>query len=203
MFALQPPYWYERGYCRLDRKEPPRERFSIRGTVRSVKKAEALKTFFADHAEFAIVEGIAADGAPDDAAKGKRYRTEAFVGPAVRGTTGILKSVQAHGPSVKCTVTISSVGTVCSYPNGDGKLVRVFTGADRNDEDIVGLEKQGKNADVATKYRSSKVLRGSSTTTEKARAASTGTSSLSARPGSSGLPSVLRPSRSWVSRSGH
>ncbi|RPD69446.1 hypothetical protein L226DRAFT_575604 [Lentinus tigrinus ALCF2SS1-7] len=116
--------------------------------ARSVKKAGALKTLFADHAsrlEFAVVEGIAADGAFYDA------EPEAFVGPAIRGTTGILKSVQAHGPSVKCTVTISSVGTVCSYPNGDGKLVRVFTSADWNDEDIAALEKQGKNAVVATK----------------------------------------------------
>ncbi len=55
---------------------------------------------------------------------------EAFVGPAARGTTGILRSMQAHDPTVKRIITISSVGAVCSltdYPSGEGKPVRVFT----------------------------------------------------------------------------
>ena len=119
---------------------------------------------------------VSQDGAFDEAVKGVDaivhaaspinlglQEPEAFIGPAVRGTTGILKSAQAHGSSVKRIVTLSSVGAVCSltdYPSSEQPTgtQRVFTEADWNDDDVAATEKLGKDADVANKYRASKAL---------------------------------------------
>ena len=119
---------------------------------------------------------VSQDGAFDEAVKGVDaivhaaspinlglQEPEAFIGPAVRGTTGILKSAQAHGPSVKRIVTLSSVGAVCSltdYPSSEQPTgtQRVFTEADWNEAAIKEVETKGKDASPIDAYMASKTL---------------------------------------------
>jgi nucleoside-diphosphate-sugar epimerase len=110
---------------------------SVRGTVRTQAKADQLaKTFHASVSakklDFAIVPDIAAPGAFDAALESTppfdlvihsaspfNYRLNTknaeFLEPAVKGTTGILQSIKAHGPNVKRVVLTGSMAAIIDF----------------------------------------------------------------------------------------
>ncbi|KAI9328453.1 hypothetical protein DFJ73DRAFT_665260 [Zopfochytrium polystomum] len=145
--------------------------FHVRGTVRSLAKAEHLKTVLPHPANlsFAVVKDLTDAGAFDDAVKGADYvihcaspfhfKTQDvyrdMIDPAVKGTTSILQSVAAHAPTVKRVVVTSSMAAVfTSTPASPLGL----TEEDWNDESVRSLEKDGNKADPLTAYVASKTL---------------------------------------------
>ncbi|KAI0367230.1 NAD-P-binding protein [Pilatotrama ljubarskyi] len=144
--------------------------FSVRGTVRSESKAKHLRETFksyGDKLEVVIVEDITKDGAFDEAVKGvdaiehtaspfhfKAIEPDELIVPAVHGTTGILKSAQKFGTSVKRVVITSSCAAVLT-PSSEP---HVFSEADWNEASIKEVQEKGRDAAGAAKYRASKTL---------------------------------------------
>ncbi|KAJ3285992.1 methylglyoxal reductase (NADPH-dependent) gre2 [Rhizoclosmatium sp. JEL0117] len=110
--------------------------FTVRGTVRSADKADAVRkalspfVAFANRLEFAIVADIGAAGAFDEAVKGVDYVLHTaspfhynvtdpqrdLIDPAVNGTLGVLRSIAAHGKDVKRVVITSSLAAIRNSP---------------------------------------------------------------------------------------
>jgi len=110
--------------------------YDVVGTVRSQSKTAYLRNKFDnnEHLSFAVVKDITAPGAFDQVIKDHQFdavlhTSSPFVydvkdvekelyEPAIRGTTEILKSVKAHGPTVKRVVVTSSFASVVDASKG-------------------------------------------------------------------------------------
>ncbi|WRT68381.1 uncharacterized protein IL334_005357 [Kwoniella shivajii] len=146
--------------------------YRVRGTVRSEAKGEYLKKIFQGLGEFeyAIVEDITTDGVFDEAVKGvdgvahlaSPFYTEGvkdpqeLIGPATKGTTGILKSIQKNNPSVKRVVITSSVAAVMSTDSRKSPVV--YTEDDWNQDSIPHVEEKGLESAGGHAYQASKTL---------------------------------------------
>jgi len=141
---------------------------NVIGTVRSPSKGEYLKKLFGDKFSYVLIDDIAKPGAFDEAIKlgvdGVVHTASPvstapggdpalFLGPAVKGTTGILESVSKYGPTVKRVVITSSVAACLGLKEGQ----YTYTEADWNEDSPGIVEKEGTNAGWHL-YRASKVL---------------------------------------------
>ncbi|KAF8335947.1 NAD-binding protein [Cantharellus anzutake] len=141
---------------------------TVIGTVRSKSKGEYLKKVIGDKFDYVVVENIEKPDAFDNAVKSTNVDAvvhmaspvdtssedpAVVIGPAVSGTTGILKSALEHGPSVKRIVITSSVASLIVPKDG----TYTFTESDWNTYSPSCVEQKGKNAGIH-KYRASKVL---------------------------------------------
>ncbi|ODN86556.1 D-lactaldehyde dehydrogenase [Cryptococcus wingfieldii CBS 7118] len=111
-------------------KEFLQQGFRVRGTVRSEEKGQYLTKLFEGLGEFTyvIVKDVNQDGAFDEAVKGVNAVAhlaspfyvfnikdpQELIGPAVKGTTGVLESLQKYNPDVKRVVITSSVASILS-----------------------------------------------------------------------------------------
>ncbi|KAG9015707.1 methylglyoxal reductase (NADPH-dependent) gre2 [Tulasnella sp. 427] len=143
--------------------------YSVVGTVRSDSKGEKLKELFKDYDgkfSYVIVEDISKDGAFDSAVVGvdaiqhtaspvtfEADDPQELIGPAVKGTTGILESIKAYAPTVKRVVLTSSVGSIYHQ-----KTPPIFDESDWNVDAPKAIEKFGRLAPGPVKYSASKVL---------------------------------------------
>ncbi|KZT25504.1 D-lactaldehyde dehydrogenase [Neolentinus lepideus HHB14362 ss-1] len=144
--------------------------YTVRGTVRSPAKGEHLKKSFESYGnklELHIVEDITKEGAFDDAVKGvdaiehtaspfhfKASHPDELLGPAVKGTVGVLQSALKFGTDVKRVVVTSSCAAVLQVV-GDPK---VFSKSNWNEQSIKAVEEKGKDAHPGDWYRASKTL---------------------------------------------
>ncbi|KAI6014010.1 hypothetical protein BKA83DRAFT_4352899 [Pisolithus microcarpus] len=140
--------------------------YSVRGTVRSAQKGEYISKYFAEYGsklELVVVEDITKEGAFDEAVNGVDaiahiaspvYTTGDMVGPAVKGTIGILQSALRYGQSIKRIVYTSSGSAVIREVDQP----TTFTEEDWNLKAVDAFKEQGENASNIVKYRSSKVL---------------------------------------------
>jgi nucleoside-diphosphate-sugar epimerase len=146
---------------------------SVVTTVRSQQKADNIKKAHPDRGQdkldFVIVEDIAQEGAFDKAVvsdppfEAVVHTASPFhfnvtdvqkqlLDPAIIGTTGILKSIKAHAPSVKRVVITSSFAAIINARKGMWPG-HTYTEADWNP---VTVEEGLK--DPSTGYRASKTL---------------------------------------------
>ncbi|KAF5363173.1 hypothetical protein D9758_008392 [Tetrapyrgos nigripes] len=146
------------------------EGYIVRGTVRTEEKAKFLKKLFekyADKFEAVVVSDITSDGAFDEAVKGMdaiEHTASPFhfnaddpqelIGPAVKGTTGILQSALKFGKDVKRIVVTSSCASVLEIRPEPTK----FSEEDWNELSAKEVQEQGRSAAAASKYRASKTL---------------------------------------------
>ncbi|WVQ74953.1 hypothetical protein IAR50_004561 [Cryptococcus sp. DSM 104548] len=153
-------------------KEFLKEGYKVRGTVRSQEKGEYLKNLFEGlgQFEYAIVEDIAKDGAFDEAVKqvdavahlaspfyvANVKDPQELINPAVKGTTGILKSIQKNNPGIKRIVITSSVASIMSVRSRKAPVV--YTEKDWNVDSIKHVEENGVNSEGGDSYRASKTL---------------------------------------------
>ncbi|KAK0448421.1 uncharacterized protein EV420DRAFT_1566683 [Desarmillaria tabescens] len=144
--------------------------YSVRGTVRSTEKGKhLLETFkgYGDKIEVVVVEDITKDGAFDEAVKGvdaiahtaspfhmNAVDPQELIGPAVKGTVGMLASALKNGSSVQRIVVTSSCASVLHV----SPEPKTFSEVDWNEQSIKEVEEQGKNAPGIVKYRASKTL---------------------------------------------
>ena len=77
-----------------------------------------------------------------------------LIGPAVRGTTGVLASARAYAPGVKRISITASCASVLTPTRQPG----LFSEEDWNEESPAVVEAQGRAAPAAEKYRASKTL---------------------------------------------
>ena len=77
-----------------------------------------------------------------------------LIGPAVRGTTGVLASACAYAPGVKRISITASCASVLTPTRQPG----LFSEEDWNEESPAVVEAQGRAAPAAEKYRASKTL---------------------------------------------
>lgn len=77
-----------------------------------------------------------------------------LITPAVAGTTSVLASAAAYGKSVKRVVVLSSCAAVIDPSSGPS----TFNEDNWNQGSIDAVEKEGRNAPNAEKYRASKTL---------------------------------------------
>ena len=111
---------------------------SVRGVVRSQSKVDQLKRIFnkyvaANQLEFGIVPDMAAPGAFDEVLRSERpfdtvlhsaspfnYRlntkVEEFLGPAIGGSTEVLRGIVRVAPTVKRVVLTGSMASVINFP---------------------------------------------------------------------------------------
>ncbi|KAH6904335.1 D-lactaldehyde dehydrogenase [Coprinopsis sp. MPI-PUGE-AT-0042] len=145
--------------------------YSVRGAVRTAEKGKHLKEVFAsygDKFELVVVPDITKEGAFDEAVKGVdaiahtaspvptgQIQVPAeLIDPAVKGTTGILKSAIKNAPGLQRIVTTSSIAAVM---NSDPKQ-SVFTENDWNDAAVKNVEEKGVDAGGMAVYQASKTL---------------------------------------------
>jgi len=144
--------------------------YTVVGTVRSKAKGEYLQKAFAEYGDkfsYLIVADIEKEGAFDKAVVGvdavehvaspfhfKADDPQELIGPAVKGTTGILESIKKNAPGVKRVVITASVACIV-YDKGKPST---FDETDWNKESVEVVEKLGKAASPIHKYRASKVL---------------------------------------------
>lgn len=142
--------------------------YSVRGTVRSAKKAEHVQKQFAEYGdklEIAVVDDIAKEGAFDELVEDvdaiahmaspfhfNAQRPEELIEPAVNGTVGILESAFKHGLFVKRVVITSSVGAIVR----DEPTPITFTEKDWNQQSLDLVNELGEKAPNMVKYRASK-----------------------------------------------
>ncbi|KIJ48633.1 hypothetical protein M422DRAFT_28366 [Sphaerobolus stellatus SS14] len=158
--------------------------YFVRGTVRSTSKGEYLKGLFGDLFEYMMVEDVAKDGAFDEAVKDMdtvlhtaspfHYNVEDpqdLIGPAVGGTTSILKSILKNGPgsvwtagrawttfsTVTDALITSSTAAIASMSKPND-LPKIFDEASWNNTAVEITEKEGCYAHPGQIYRASKVL---------------------------------------------
>ncbi|RDB27412.1 hypothetical protein Hypma_004368, partial [Hypsizygus marmoreus] len=143
--------------------------YAVRGTVRSQEKGVFLEDKFkayGDKFEIVVVEDITAEGAFDEAVKGvdaightaspfhlKATDPEELIGPAVKGTSSILKSAIKNGKGIKRIVVTSSCASVLEIGSD-----KIFTELDWNELSIREVKEQGNKASGASIYRASKTL---------------------------------------------
>ncbi|CAE6469390.1 unnamed protein product [Rhizoctonia solani] len=148
--------------------------YNVKGTVRSISKGNYLADLFksyGDKFQYVIVEDIGKDGAFDEAVKGVdaiahtaspfHYDSEDpkdIIDPALRGTTGILESVNRHGSTVKRVVITSSVASITDGLYHLKIPGTIYTEDDWNTLSIKEIEEKGKDASGTEKYCASKVL---------------------------------------------
>ncbi|WWC63268.1 uncharacterized protein I303_105868 [Kwoniella dejecticola CBS 10117] len=146
--------------------------YKVRGTVRSEAKGEYLKDLFKGLGDFeyALVDDITKDGVFDEAVKGvdavahlaSPFYTEGvkdpqeLIGPAVKGTTGILKSIQKNNPDLKRVVITSSVASIMSTDSRPAP--NLYTEEDWNQDSIPHVEKNGVKSTGGHSYQASKTL---------------------------------------------
>ncbi|KAF8314102.1 D-lactaldehyde dehydrogenase [Clavulina sp. PMI_390] len=144
--------------------------YQVVGTVRSQAKGKYLENIFQRYGgkfSFSIVPDIEKEGAFDEAVVGVagvlhtaspfHYQADDpndLIGPAVSGTTGVLKSIQKHAPTVK-RVVITSSGAAIMTPK---QAPYTWSEADWNTSSPGLVEKLGKKASAGDKYRASKTL---------------------------------------------
>ncbi|CAD6566020.1 MAG: methylglyoxal reductase (NADPH-dependent) gre2 [Tremellales sp. Tagirdzhanova-0007] len=149
-----------------------REGFRVRATVRSTSKGEYLEKLFKGEGRFdyVIVEDITQDGGFDEAVKGVDavahtaspfYTTgvkdpQELIQPAVKGTTGIMKSIQKSNPKCKRVVITSSIAAILSTHSRKAPIL--YTEKDWNQDSVKQVEEKGANADGTDSYRASKTL---------------------------------------------
>lgn len=147
--------------------------YSVRGAVRSTKKGEHLRNYFASYAskfETVVVKDITKEGAFDEAVKGVEAiahmaspisvnytRVEDVIDPAVQGTTGLLQSALRYGQSVKRIVYTSSTAAVRPETR-ESPTFTVFTEEDWNVRALEILKEQGDKTPAGTTYHASKTL---------------------------------------------
>ncbi|KAG8773873.1 methylglyoxal reductase (NADPH-dependent) gre2 [Ceratobasidium sp. 428] len=143
--------------------------YTVRGTVRSTSKGEYLvKQLKSDRFSYVIVENIAKDGAFDEAVEGvdavahtaspfhfQADDPQTLIEPAVKGTVGVLKSIEKNAPSVQRVVITSSAAAIVDTSKPTGTI---FTEDDWNTFSTKEVEKKGKDAAGGDKYRASKTL---------------------------------------------
>ncbi|EIW55904.1 NAD-P-binding protein [Trametes versicolor FP-101664 SS1] len=147
--------------------------FSVRGTVRSERKAGHLRTLFAsagDKFEVVIVDDITKAGAFDahvgdvDAIAHtaspfhlKAVEPDELIVPALQGTLSVLRSAHAHAPKLRRVIVLSSTAAVVrTNPNPAETLV--LDESSWNEEDVVTTREKGAAAEGGVKYRASKTL---------------------------------------------
>ncbi|WVQ81866.1 hypothetical protein IAT38_003993 [Cryptococcus sp. DSM 104549] len=149
-----------------------KEGFRVRGTVRSAEKGEYLKKLFASEGEFeyVIVDDITKDGVFDEAVKGVDAVAhlaspfyvagvkdpQELIGPAVKGTTGVLTSIQKVNPKVKRVVITSSVASIMCPASRPPPVV--YTEKDWNGDSIPHVDEKGIESEGMHSYLASKTL---------------------------------------------
>ncbi|KAK0199490.1 D-lactaldehyde dehydrogenase [Desarmillaria ectypa] len=144
--------------------------YSVRGTVRSTEKGKHLLESFkgyGDKLEVVVVEDITKEGAFDEAVKGvdaiahtaspfhmNAVDPQELIGPAVKGTAGMLASALKNGSSIQRIVVTSSCASVLHV----SPEPKIFSEIDWNEQSIKEVEEQGKDASGIVKYRASKTL---------------------------------------------
>ncbi|KAF9042284.1 hypothetical protein BJ165DRAFT_262532 [Panaeolus papilionaceus] len=147
--------------------------YVVRGTARNVDKCNFMKKYFAglgygdDKFEAVVVEDIAKDGAFDEAVKGvdaiahtaspfhlKVTTAEELIGPAVKGTVGILNSILKHGTNVKRIIITSSIAAVITPSSQPSR----FSETDWNEFSVKEVQEKGDKAAPIEIYRASKTL---------------------------------------------
>ncbi|EUC59855.1 NADPH-dependent aldehyde reductase [Rhizoctonia solani AG-3 Rhs1AP] len=148
--------------------------YKVRGTVRSAAKGDYLVKLFKAYRgkfEYVIVEDIGKDGAFDEAVQGmdaiahiasplhfNSKEPNDIIGTAVRGTTGILESVNKHGAGVRRVIAMSSIASVTDGMYQLKIPGTVFTEKDWNTHSIQEVEKRGKDVSGVENYSASKVM---------------------------------------------
>ncbi|KIJ53956.1 hypothetical protein M422DRAFT_241216 [Sphaerobolus stellatus SS14] len=143
--------------------------YFVRGTVRNTAKGEYLKKLFGDNFEYVIVEDIEKDTAFDEAIKevdavihtASPFRfdikdPQELIGPAVNGTTSVLKSILKYGRSVRRVVLTSS--HVAMAPSLNQTTQIRYDEASWNNGAVEDVEKEGIKAHPVRIYEASKVL---------------------------------------------
>ncbi|KAG9024852.1 methylglyoxal reductase (NADPH-dependent) gre2 [Tulasnella sp. JGI-2019a] len=152
--------------------------YHVVGTVRSTHKGEYLQKLFEkdgfgkDRFSFMVIEDMVKDGAFDEAVASVDAvehtaspvsvveDPQALIVPAVKGTTGILKSIKEYGKHVKRVVITSSATTVLSHqlfePDHKGEVI--MDESSWNTTSPKEVEEKGKDAPWIHKYRTSKIL---------------------------------------------
>jgi len=148
--------------------------YTVVGTVRSDEKGKYLQNLFQNFGSkfsYAKVPDIEQDGAFDEVVKSHEFDAvehtaspfhfkasdpSEFIGPALKGTTGILNSISKYGPNVRRVVITSSVAAIIE-PNKAPQPYN-FTEADWNEFSPRVVEEKGKEAPVFDWYRASKTL---------------------------------------------
>ncbi|KAG8712620.1 methylglyoxal reductase (NADPH-dependent) gre2 [Ceratobasidium sp. 394] len=143
--------------------------YTVRGTVRSASKGDYLVDLFkSDKFSYVIVEDIAKDGAFDEAVKGvdavahtaspfhfQADDPQTLIEPAVKGTVGILKSIEKNAPGVQRVAVTSSVAAILNTSRPTGTI---YTEDNWNTFSTKEVEEKGKAAAGGDKYRASKTL---------------------------------------------
>ncbi|CAE6491132.1 unnamed protein product [Rhizoctonia solani] len=148
--------------------------YKVKGTVRSAAKGDYLVNLFksyGDKFKYVVVEDIGKDGAFDEAVNGVgaiAHTASPFhfdsedpkdiIDPAVRGTTGILNSINKHGSAVKRVVITSSVVSITDSMYERKIPGTIYTEDDWNTLSIKEIEEKGKDASGSEKYCASKVM---------------------------------------------
>ncbi|VDC07315.1 unnamed protein product [Peniophora sp. CBMAI 1063] len=145
------------------------EGYSVTGTVRCTSKGEHLTKIFSsfgDKFKVKVVEDMTVPGAFDDAVKGVDivahtaspfYLTaktpHELIEPAVRGTVGVLESIQKAGTSVRRVVITSSVAAILNPPDS-GVLDETSWNVNHPKE----VQEKGAEASGSAKYCASKSI---------------------------------------------
>ncbi|KAF8308492.1 NAD-binding protein [Clavulina sp. PMI_390] len=146
--------------------------YTVVGTVRSTPKGEYLNKLY-DNTSFsyAIVEDIEEPDAFDEVVKTGAFEgivhtaspfhvndgdPQAMVGPAVNGTTNILKTTLKFGSTVKRVVITSSA--IAMLPLQPPRGAYTWSEKDWNEKDISDFEAAGSAAPGGLAYTASKTL---------------------------------------------
>jgi nucleoside-diphosphate-sugar epimerase len=147
--------------------------YNVRATVRNQKSVESVKKTFSQYSDqlsFAIVEDIIIPGVFDEAVKGVdgvihtaspfvmqgiKDNVKELLDPAIKGTTGILKAIVEHNPSVKRVVIISSFSSMW---NGNKGMWPEHTYNEEDWNPITFEEAARPETDGENAYSASKVL---------------------------------------------
>ncbi|BEI83003.1 hypothetical protein CcaverHIS002_0308710 [Cutaneotrichosporon cavernicola] len=157
--------------------------YPVRGTVRSHAKGEYLADLFKGSKvpfEYVIVEDIAQPGAFDEAVKGVagvahtaspfHFRVndpQQLIEPAVKGTLGVLESIQRNNPDVKRIVITSSCASIMDdaapkphVRTEKGTQAFLTPSNARLERDVAqgGRGRKGRDAMPIDMYRASKTL---------------------------------------------
>ncbi|KAH8109989.1 NAD-binding protein [Phellopilus nigrolimitatus] len=144
--------------------------YSVRGTVRAESKATHVRNLFkayADKLEIVEVPDITQPGAFDAAVQGVdaiAHTASPFhfsaddpnelIGPAVKGTVGILESALKHaGPQLQRIAVLSSGAAVAGSSDRGELDERTW-----NEESVAEVRERGRAASQSAKYRASKAL---------------------------------------------
>ncbi|RSH88685.1 methylglyoxal reductase (NADPH-dependent) gre2 [Saitozyma podzolica] len=144
--------------------------YRVRGTVRSKSKGEYLVKLFAGKGEFdyVLVDDITREGAFDEAVKGVdavahtaspvvmsgAVEPKELLDPAIKGTTGVLESIEKVNPGIKRVVITSSFMAMFNMYPGTYR----YTEKDWNEISPAHVEENGAQSWPFHSYNTSKVL---------------------------------------------